>query len=83
MTTKSEIDAWFDRGVKKGAKHMLVIYDSFDHEDYPVFTKTNEDCLSKYKFPGEMQRVMEVYDLTLEKHLQLDERRAMNLPKEK
>ena len=80
MTTRAEIDDWFDRGVKQRATHMLVVCDTFDHEDYPVFVMTRADCLAKYKSPGEMQRVMEVYDLTADKAAQLRETRAMHLP---
>jgi hypothetical protein len=80
MTSKQDIAAWFDEGVSKGASHMLVICDTFDHEDYPVFVNTASECLQKYKSPGEMQRVMEVYDLQAHKEQQLSERRAMRLP---
>jgi hypothetical protein len=36
--------------------------------------------LQRYKNPGEMQRVMEVYDLRADKAEQMNERRAMRLP---
>lgn len=81
MTTKEEIDDWFDRGVKMRATHMLVICDTFDHEDYPVFSMSPAECLQKYKTPGEMQRVMEVYDLACDKNKQLNQTRTFNLPK--
>lgn len=80
MTTKSEIDDWFERGLKAKAAYMLVICDTYDHEDYPVYVMTKARCLSKAKSPGEMQRVMEVYDLSLDKAAQLRETRAMHLP---
>lgn len=78
--TSEDISAWFDRGVEQKARHMLVVCDSFDHDDYPVFTTTDADCLRRYKNPGEMQRVMEVYDLRADKAEQMNERRAMRLP---
>lgn len=80
MTTKEEIDDWFEHGRKRRATHMLVVCDTFDHEDYPVFAMTPADCLAKYKSPGVMQRVMEVYDLDADKASQLRETRAMHLP---
>ena len=80
MTTKAEIDDWFVRGEKQRAAYMLVVCDTFDYEDYPVYAATAEECLAKYKTPGEMQRVMEVYDLTADKAAQLREARAMHLP---
>jgi len=78
--TRNDISAWFDRGVAQGAKHMLVICDTFDYEDYPVFTSTNEDCKTRFTNPGEMQHVMEVYDLRANKDEQMMERRVMRLP---
>ena len=78
--TRQDIDEWFDRGVSKGARHMLVVCDTFDYDDYPVFTTTDDECLHLYKNPGEMQRVMEVYDLRAKKDEQMNEHRAMRLP---
>lgn len=46
--------------------HLVVVCDTFDHEDYPVYVKLGEnvrDVVTKYNGPN-MQRVMEVYDLT-------------------
>ena len=80
--TRDEISGWFDRGVKEGARHMLVLCDTFDHDDYPVFTHTDNDCLVRYRNPGNMQRVMEVYDLRTDKTSQMNEKRAFHLPVE-
>lgn len=80
MTTRQEISNWFDRGLEQGAKHMLIICDTFDHEDYPSYTKTDFDCLLKYREPGKMQRVMEVYDLSCDKQEQLNTYRVCRLP---
>lgn len=79
-TTREQIGEWFDRGVSQGASYMLVICDSFDWNDYPVFAKTDDECLAKNKDPGSMQRVMEVYDLRQDKAEQLAERRVFRLP---
>ncbi len=78
--TREDISAWFDSGIEQKARHMIVVCDSFDYDDYPVFTTTDDECLRRYKNPGEMQRVMEVYDLRDDKNEQLSERRAMRLP---
>ena len=43
MTTKHEIAQWFDRGVSEGATHMIVVCDTFDHEDYPVYVTPSDD----------------------------------------
>ena len=79
-TTKEDISAWFDMGVQQGATHMIVVCDTFDHEDYPVFVLPGEDVREKYKkYDGEnMQRVMEVYSLKKSKESQLGERRVFH-----
>ena len=59
---------------------MLVICDTYDYDDYPVYANTAADCMIKYNNPGQMQRVMEVYDLAADKEAQLNEARAMRLP---
>lgn len=81
MTTQKDIKRWFDEGIRRGAKWMLVLCDTFDYEDYPVYTTTATDTLSRYNNPGKMQRVMEVYDLSLDAEPQLCERRSLNLPR--
>lgn len=79
--TRNKISSWFDEGVAQKSNYMLVICDTFDYEDYPVFANTDFDCLFQYKNPGEMQRVMEVYDLHADKVEQLNAHRVMRLPK--
>jgi hypothetical protein len=80
MTSQQEISDWFDRGVSRQAKYMVVVCDTFDYEDYPCFAATDDECLRKVENPGPAQRVMEVYDLTAPKGEQLAERRSMRLP---
>lgn len=80
MTTQTDISRWFDRGVEQGARHMIVVCDTYDHDDYPVYTETDSACLERVNTPGEMQRVMEVYDLRESKAAQLNERRAWRVP---
>lgn len=88
-TTPDEISKWFDQGVKQGKHFMIVVYDSFDHTDYPVYVSPSSDPLQiakeKYGYdPNDpyaeknMMRVQEVYDLRLSKEKQLAERRAFH-----
>jgi hypothetical protein len=61
-TTISKLKDWFDEGVAKGATHMIVVCDTFDYEDYPVYVLPGEDFdveYAKYDMVN-MQRVMEV-----------------------
>ena len=62
-TTIQDLKEWFERGRKDEATHMIVVCDTFDHEDYPVFVKKGESVHDKIKYYNgpNMQRIMEVY----------------------
>jgi len=80
--TREEISSWFDRGISQNATHMIVVCDTFDHDDYPVFATGDNDTKEKFKhYDGNnMQRVMEVYSLHADKQEQLSLRHCMRLP---
>jgi hypothetical protein len=82
MSNKEEISGWFDRGVKEGASHLIVVCDTFDHDDYPVWVHPGQDFWAKYEeYNGkDMQRIMEVYDLSHDKQAQMCEHRAHRVP---
>ncbi len=81
MTTRDDISGWFDRGVAQNALYLIVMCDSFSYEDYPVFAHSDKECRRACNQPGNMQRVMEVYNLAQDKDAQLNEFRANNGPK--
>lgn len=62
-TTVEDLREWFNRGDEENATHMIVVCDTFDHEDYPVYVKKGESVHDKIKYyqSAEMQRIMEVY----------------------
>jgi hypothetical protein len=70
-TSIAELSLWFDRGIAEGATHMVVVCDTFDHEDYPVYCNSEKEAREKYANPGNMQRVMEVYHLSSDKASQM------------
>jgi hypothetical protein len=78
MTTKQELVTWFNRGVENGATHMIVVVD--DHEDYPVYVPADRNARTVAAgYDGRnMQRVMEVYDLRLDRDQQMAETRAFH-----
>ena len=80
--TKDEISSWFDRGVAQKATHLIVVCDTYDHDDYPCFANGDADVIEKHGYYDgkNMQRVMEVYDLRADKVEQMNERCAMRLP---
>lgn len=79
-TTKELLATWFDSGVAQGATHMVVVCDTFDYEDYPVYVSPNQDVgqvFREYDGPN-MAKVMEVYDLAKDRDSQLNEWRVFN-----
>ena len=82
MTTRMDLKVWFDQGKKEGATHMIVVCDTFDYGDYPAYVtppETIHDRITYYKL-SPMQRIMEVYDLSMDRDTQLNESRAYNYP---
>ena len=82
MVTKAEIERWFEEGLEQGASYMIVVVDTFNWEDYPAFVKPTENIHDRiqYYLRSPMQKIMEVYDLTQDKQMQLNESRTMRFP---
>lgn len=82
-TSKRTIGDWFDSGIKDKQDFMIVVCDQFDWTDYPAYCTRNgfDWKYNQYKDGQNMQKIMEVYDLSLDKDSQLNQHRCMNLPK--
>ncbi len=80
MTSKDTLSSWFDRGVAQNATHMIVVCDTFDYDDYPVYVTSDQDVRVEeaYYKKASMQRVMEVYNLKMDKQVQMSAHRAFN-----
>lgn len=79
--SKSQIREWVDRGVKTGATHVIIVYDRWDYEDFPVYVdkgQSVEERVSSYNGKN-MCSVMEVYNLSMDIDTQMNEFRAWNL----
>ncbi len=76
MTTRTDIQEWLERA-DEGSTHMLVVVDTFDYDNYPVYTKDVQGSIRHYQ-NASMQRIMEVYDLSMDIDKQLDAHRAWN-----
>ena len=78
-TTKEDIQGWIKEGQDKGATHLIVVCDTFEYEDYPVYVMPGEDPIIKYNsYNGSnMQKVMEVYNLHKDLNKQLGQHRAL------
>ncbi len=87
MTSYDEISGWYDAGVKDNMAYMLVFCDTFDWSDFPVYAEDAAHALRILHDPtygkGNMQELMECFDLSMDKDSQMNERRAMHLPKGK
>ena len=64
-TTKDDIRGWFESGVRQEATHLIVVCDTYDWEDYPVYIMPGTDAKEEVdKRQGKnMAKVMEVYNL--------------------
>jgi hypothetical protein len=80
-TTREDIRSWLERAKENGATHVIVVCDTFDHEDYPVEVMPGTDVRKKaedYENGKNMQRIMEVYALHLDLEMQLKEHRSFH-----
>lgn len=79
-TTREDIKGWLERGKTKGASHMLVVCDTYDWSDYPVFVMPGEDAHEKGKQNNgpNMTKLMEVYNLSKDWDEQLGQHRSFN-----
>ena len=80
MTTKEDIKRWLENGKTKNATHVIVVCDTWDYEDYPIYVKKGEDVHEIYDNHNgkNMQKVMEVYNLSMDIEKQLNEGRNFN-----
>lgn len=78
--TRQDINRWFEQGLNEGATHMIVVCDTFDYEDYPVYVSPGSNAREVAAQLGSqsMQQVMEVYAMHLDKAAQLMEFRAFH-----
>lgn len=80
-TTRKDIREWLKRGKEKGATHMIVVCDTFDYDDYPVYVGTCQDVRKvarEYNNYSKMSKVMEVYSYNHDLEEQIAEHRAFN-----
>ena len=63
-TTQDDVEWWKKCGIRKGARYLIVVCDTFDLEDYPVYVMPGESLRdTQDKYNQKMQRVMETIDL--------------------
>lgn len=79
-TSRQEIRSWLVDAKALGMTHCIIVCDTYDHSDYPVYVKPGQDPHQIYRnYNGvDMQRVMEVYNLSMDLEKQLNEHRSFN-----
>ena len=79
--SKEQIREWVKRGVETGATHVIIVYDRWDYEDYPVYVDKYQSVNHEVdiRHGRNMLRVMEVYDLSMDIEAQLEEHRAWHV----
>jgi len=78
--TQDQIRLWIEQGLEEGATHVVIVVDTFDWTDYPVYVKRGDnvlDVVAKYN-DSNTQKVMEVYNLSMPIEPQLKETRAFH-----
>lgn len=78
----SDIIRWFDKGVEQGDSFMIIVTDTYDYEDYPVFCTLGDFDKKHAEFTdAPMQTIQEVYDLSMNRDIQMNGlRRTFNYP---
>jgi len=76
--SKEDIHEWLKEGKKKGMTHVIIVCDDFQWEDYPIYIMPGQDVKEIEKKHGveQMERVMEIYNLSLPLEPQIEEERA-------
>ncbi len=67
-TSMQQLQEWHQRGLDQKSNYMIIVCDTFSYEDYPVYVEGSADDAreKKEEYNKEsMQRVMEVYDLSI------------------
>lgn len=79
--SREDISRWFDTAKKQGATHLVVACDTFEWEDYPIYVMPGQnvhEIVAPLKRRENMQSLMEVYNLNLDKAVQMNEHRSYN-----
>ena len=79
--SKHQIREWVDIGVKTGATHVIIVYDRWDYEDFPIYIDKGQSVEKRVSsYDGkDMCSVMEVYNLSMDIDAQMNEYRAWHL----
>lgn len=77
--SKEDLRNWFRLAEGTENTHMIILCDTFDWTDFPIYVESRERAYEWLLHPGDMKRVMEVYDLNMDMETQMAEHRAWHL----
>lgn len=75
----ADIKKDFDYGVAQGYTHMIIMCDTYDYEDFPIYVSAGENphtVADNEKRLTPMSQIMECYKLDIDWELQSKEARA-------
>ncbi len=81
VVSEKIIRHWLLKGKASGCTHMIVVCDTWEYEDFPIYVSEDEDVReveAKYDDDNHMLRVMEVYSFNHDIEAQLRETRAFH-----
>jgi hypothetical protein len=81
-TSAAKIRNWLMHASEE-TRWVIIVCDLYDHEDYPVDVPNDANKFWEIYDAHDrknMQRIMEVYDLTLDIDMQMHEQRAYHMP---
>lgn len=86
VTTREDLRRWFDEGVEQKADYMIIVTDTFELSDSPVYVtnggeRSVHELAQSYENDEKMTRVMEVYDLHADRDMQVAQHRTWAIPK--
>ncbi len=78
--TRQDIERWLQSAKEKGATHLIIVVDMYDHDNYPVYVSKDKDVREEEEriASQSMQGVDEVYNMSMDIESQLSEQRAFN-----
>ena len=45
--TKRKITEWLEKGKRRHATHVIIIYNTFNYDDYPIYVQSYENARQK------------------------------------
>ncbi len=65
IATPANVGEWIESAKTKFATHIIIVTDTFDYEDYPVFVSRHQDLRTVIGETNDkpMQRVTSVYEI--------------------